>query len=172
MRQVNDHPFTSLFNYCHTIHQNLWRPHQFLILQSEMIALKDTCQEMIKDASLNNSEHIWNTQDIYPNCLQLRTLTAFCLPKLWSNQTKQSYSRLHSGRWGARCFGSQSTSYHPYHSHCALPFVGGNVGWREIHVWCFDGWDGWGGHFRLVCFSFSGKNDVFVRFNAARSTNK
>ena len=53
-----------------------------------MIALKDTRQEMIKDASLNNSEHIWNTQDIYPNCLQLRTLTAFCYKN--SDPTKQN----------------------------------------------------------------------------------
>ena len=29
-----------------------------------------------------------------------------------------------------------------------------------IHVWCFDGWDGWGGHLPVGVF-FSGKNDIF-----------
>lgn len=52
-----------------------------------------------------------------------------------------------------------------------LALVGGNVGWRVFMCGVLmDGMDG-GGIYRLVCFSFSGKNDVFVRFNAARSSS-
>lgn len=152
MRQVNDHPFTSLFNYCHTIHQNLWRPHQFLILQSEMIALKEPRND--KRCISEQFCIIWNTQDINPNCLQLRTLTAFCLPKLWSNQTKQSFPGCIQGG--------------------EVPGVSGLKALRIIRItrivpclslagMCgvlMDGMDGmW--HFRLVCFFFSGKKMMF-----------
>lgn len=109
----------------------------------------------MKDASLNNSEHLWNTQDIYPNWAWAANLNSLLFTKTLI-QPNAIFSRCIQGG--------------------EVPGVSGLKALRIIRItrivpclslagMCgvlMDGMDGmW--HFRLVCVFFSGKKWCFCK---------